>query len=66
MSDDLPTFPTLSECAALWPLWILLLAATALWLFAELMGRRTRHWHRLKRDAEIAFAESERQRRLLQ
>jgi len=66
VSDDLPTFPTLAEFAALWPLWLLLLAAFACWVFAELMDRRTRHWGALKRQAEIAFAESERQRQSLQ
>jgi hypothetical protein len=62
MSD----LPTLSDFAALWPMWLLLLLTTALWLFAETKDRQTRHWHRLKRRAEIAFAESERQRQSLQ
>jgi hypothetical protein len=58
--------PTLSEFAALWPMWLLFWVTFVLWFIAETKDRQTRHWHRLKRRAEIAFAESERQRQSLQ
>ena len=52
MNDDLPTFPDLSELAALWPLWLALVGFFLTWLWSEHMDRRTRRWHRMKMNQQ--------------
>jgi hypothetical protein len=52
MSDDLPTFPDLSELAALWPLWLALVGFFLTWLWSEHMDRRARRWHRMKMNQQ--------------
>lgn len=60
--NDLPTFPAAAELLALWPLWILLVCLFFLYVVSGIMERQTTRYNRMKRQQEISFAESERQR----